>query len=90
MLSNVSLAPADAPPQSILVSSATMKWIGSSRDQDGAIPTDAPPPPGGRSHNVWLACGHRAGAVVLPAGVGPDALQLQQLVLWQLPQVGAA
>lgn len=40
----------------------------------------------GKDGTVFLDCVYQQGAVVIPANLGKDALQLQQLVLSHLPQ----
>jgi len=90
LLANVTLAPAPpnggaaAPPPPPIRVNSMMTWIGASPDQgrnSTAVVDEA---------HVYLGCGHAVGAVAVPGALGSDALRLQQMVLWQLPQVRRA
>ncbi|WIA15144.1 hypothetical protein OEZ85_001831 [Tetradesmus obliquus] len=104
VLSNVSLtesaggsSSSGAATNPIRVNSA-MSWLGSS---PAAAPGDMWPelqkPGAAAAAGGWaldaIAFGYMRDAIILPESSPKDALQLQQLVLWQLPQgpdVGAA
>ncbi|KAI8470186.1 MAG: hypothetical protein J3K34DRAFT_521543 [Monoraphidium minutum] len=101
ILANASLAPPAPPPAAPGAAGAApraggpvppvrlnsvMSWLGSSRGQDGPDGGGAARGADGHSHDAWLDCGAAAGAVVVPEALPAPALQLQQVVLWQLPQ----
>jgi hypothetical protein len=87
---NISLSqppqrPGGPAPAPIRLNS-TMSWIGTSPSDERAGPLQGREGAADPVHDVWVNSGRARGAVVVPEGAPADTLQLQQLVLWQLPQ----
>lgn len=80
---NASDGGSSSAPGPIRLNSA-MSWIGSSPDQGRQAGPVEPSSPA--AHQVFVGCGYARSAVVIPANSSAGALQLQQLVLFQLPQ----
>ncbi|KAF8060547.1 D-xylose 1-dehydrogenase NADP(+) 2 [Scenedesmus sp. PABB004] len=95
LLANITLplsADGAEPPNGSAITLRTpMSWIGTSPEQEAS--SEAWPPVAAQrgaaalsGPQVHLGLGYSPGSVVLPRGADDDALQLQQLVLGQLPQ----
>ena len=70
--------------------SGPMTWVGASPDQNpkpsGKGAGGGNDGEGDHAHQVFLSCSFARAAARLPPGAGADALRLQQLSLWRLPQ----
>lgn len=91
LLSNVSLAPGNSSSggsSGAVVSdpiriSTVMSWIGSAPDQAHRALSE---PVALWRHQMHLNCSYAQSAVVIPASFQADALQVQQVVMFNLPQ----
>jgi hypothetical protein len=86
---NLTLSPPPAEPggpaPDPIRLNSSVSWIGTSPADGRARDADRDGAARGR-HAIWIDCGGARGAVVAPPGAGTDALQLQQVTLWRLPQ----